>query len=277
MQTLLLFLTGLGGFLLFLRWREPRMIYSPDRRLDTTPDRIGLSFEDVFLVASDGTRIHGWWLPSNRSESLTILFLHGNAGNISHRLEKLFLLRELPVNVLIMDYRGYGRSEGAPNEAGTYADALAAYHYLTSTLHRKPQTIVVYGESLGSAVAVDLATRVPVGGVILEEAFTSVGDVAQGMFPLLPVRWLVRNKYDTLRKIGHIHAPLLMFHSQQDEMFSWRHAARLYTAAREPKKLVELRGSHNDAFLVSAGIYRAALRELFLSVGGESLPPQSTP
>ena len=126
-----------------------------------------------------------------------------------------------------------------------------------------PRAIVVYGESLGSAVAVNLASSTPVAGVVIEEAFTSIGDVGQRMFPFLPVRWLVRNKYDTLSKIGRLNAPLLILHSRDDEYFSMRHAERLLASAREPKQLVELRGGHNDAFLVSQQIYREVLKQFF--------------
>jgi fermentation-respiration switch protein FrsA (DUF1100 family) len=190
----------------------------------------------------------------------TVLFLHGNAGNLSHRFEKLEILRALGVDVLIIDYRGYGRSEATPNELGTYTDAQAAYEFLTGQLKRAPRTIIVYGESLGAAVGVDLASRVPTGGVIIEAAFTSVGDVGQGLFPYLPVRWLVRNKYDTLEKIDRIAAPLLILHSREDEMIPFRHAERLYAAARDPKQLVALRGSHNDSFTISSNAYRNALK-----------------
>ena len=165
-----------------------------------------------------------------------------------------------------MGDRGYGRSEGAPDEPGTYRDAQAAYDYLVQQRKVAPRSIVVYGESLGSAIAADLATKVDVGGLILEEAFTSVGDVGQKMFPFLPVRWLVRNKYDTLGKMPRIKVPLLIFHSRDDEIFDIRHAQRLFAAANDPKQLVELRGHHNDAFLVSAATYHAALQKFFASL-----------
>ena len=259
-------------FALWLRWREPSMIFFPMRGIEQTPDQLGWKFDDVYLTAADGVCINGWFVPcpsprargegsGEGSAPVTILFLHGNAGNISHRFEKLAVFRELGADVFIIDYRGYGRSEGTPDEQGTYLDAQAAYEHLTKTLKREPRTIIVYGESLGSAVAVDLATKVPVVGVITEEAFTSTADVGQQMFPFLPVRLLVRNKYDTLGKIGSINAPLLILHSRDDEYFSMRHAERLFAAAREPKRLVELRGNHNDAFLVSADTYRAALKD----------------
>jgi uncharacterized protein len=260
MNLLIAIVVVLVGFALYLRWREPSMIYFPDANIGETPDRLGLRYQDVWLTTADGVRINGWFLPAGTNAPLTILFLHGNAGNISHRFEKLAILRDLGADVLIIDYRGYGRSEGKPDEQGTYQDARAAYDHLTKTLNREPRTIVVYGESLGAAVAVDLASKVPVRGVIIEEAFTSVAAVGQRMFPFLPVQLLVRNKYDTLSKITGINAPLLIFHSRDDEFFSMRHAERLLAAAREPKRLVELRGGHNDAFLASGETCRGALK-----------------
>ena len=255
---------------LWLRWNEPRMLYYPTRAIAQTPDQLGLPYEDVSLTAGDSVRLNGWFLPAPAARgptphapAVTVLFLHGNAGNISHRFEKLAVLRGLGVDAFILDYRGYGRSEGRPSEAGTYLDARAAYEYLTQQRRIGPAQIVVYGESLGSAVAVDLAARFPTGGVVLEEAFTSIADVGQKMFPFLPVRLLVRNKYDTLSKISRINAPLLLIHSRDDEFFSYRHAERLFAAARDPKRLVELRGGHNDAFLVSAGPYHRALQGFF--------------
>ena len=259
-------------FALWLRWNEPNMIYYPDRHIDQTPDQVGFKYEDVTLTTSDGVRINGWYLPSpepanaNPGATLTVLLFHGNAGNMSHRFEKLAVLRELGVDTFIIDYRGYGRSGGKPDEQGTYRDARAAYDHLIQQRKLSPRSIVVYGESLGSAVAADLATKVNVGGLILEEAFTSVGDVGQKMFPFLPIRWLVWNKYDTLSKMPRVKVPLLIFHSRDDELFSLRHAQRLLAAANDPKQLVELRGNHNDAFLVSASIYHDALQKFFATV-----------
>jgi fermentation-respiration switch protein FrsA (DUF1100 family) len=263
MNLILTLLGVLVVFALWLRLREPKMIYYPSHEIEQTPAQRGWKFDDVWLTTSDGVRINAWFLPSVHDGRLTVLLFHGNAGNISHRLEKLAILRELGANVFIIDYRGYGRSEGIPHEQGTYLDAQAAYEYLTKERKIDPRAIVAYGESLGSAVAVDLASKVPVGGVIVEEAFTSIGDVGQKMFPFLPVRWLVRNKYDTAGKIGRINAPLLILHSRDDEYFSLRHAERLLTAAAEPKQLVVLHGGHNDAFLVSEQIYREALKQFF--------------
>jgi len=276
-MTPILLLVLIGGFILFVRWYEPHMIYHPNRQMQQTPDQAGLKYEDVTLTTSDGLRINGWYLPG-RDAKLTILFFHGNAGNISHRLEKLAIFNDLGVNTFIIDYRGFGRSEGKPTEEGTYRDARAAYDYVVgkyavgrarspSAPHPGPRSVIVYGESLGSAIAADLASKVEVGGLILEEAFTSIADVGQKMFPFFPVRCVVRNKYDTLSKLPRIKVPLLILHSREDEIFDMRHPQRLLAAANAPKQLVELHGHHNDAFHVSADIYRGALQKFIATLG----------
>jgi fermentation-respiration switch protein FrsA (DUF1100 family) len=263
MSVAIVFAVAVVALLAWLAWMEPRLLYYPVRELEGNPSDRGWRFENVMLTASDGVRLHGWFLPADSASSrVTVLFFHGNAGNVSHRIEKLAVFRRLGVDVLIVDYRGYGQSEGKPSEAGTYRDARAAYDVLRARGIDRSR-IVVYGESLGSSVASWIAAEQPVGGLILEAPFTSAADVGQAMFPFLPVRWLVRNRYDTLRRIGRIHAPLLILHSRDDEYFPLRHAERLLAAAPEPKRLVVLRGGHNDAFLVSASGYAAALAEFF--------------
>jgi uncharacterized protein len=256
MNILLLAVFAYVFLAVLLRWREPRMIYYPIRQIEGTPQH----FDDVFLPTPDGEKINGWFIPSLHANAPVILFFHGNAGNISHRLEKLACFQELGADVFIIDYRGYGRSTGAPSEQGTYRDARAAYEYLTQERNISPSRIVLYGESLGSAVAVELATKTPVGGLIIEEPFTSTADVGRRLFPFLPVGWLVQNKYDSIHKIGHIKASLLIFHSRNDEMFPYSFAERLLAAAPEPKRLVALSGSHNDAFATSTTIYRQGLK-----------------
>jgi pimeloyl-ACP methyl ester carboxylesterase len=257
--------------IIWLSWNEPRFLYHPSRSIDETPDRAGLHYENINLTTSDGVNINGWFVPgedlseAGHGVKLTVLFFHGNAGNISHRLEKLAIFRELGVDTFIIDYRGYGRSEGQPNEEGTYHDAQTAYEYLTQQRKVAPHSIIAYGESLGCAIATDLASKVPVGGLVLEEGFASTAAVGQEMFPFLPVRWLVRNKYDTIAKLPGIHIPLLVLHSREDTLINFSHGQRLFAAANEPKQFVELRGGHNDAFEVSALTYRAALSKFFVA------------
>jgi pimeloyl-ACP methyl ester carboxylesterase len=251
---------GLAG--LGFSWVESRMIYYPTRPLEALPSGRGWAYEDVELRTSDGVRIHGWFVPAPERAGPTLLLLHGNAGNISHRFEKLAILRDIGVDVLIIDYRGYGKSEGKPSERGLYRDAEAAYDYLTRQRGLDPDRVWLYGESLGSAVAVELAARRKVGGVILEAAFTSIGDVGQAMCPFLPMRWVLGQRFHSLGRIAKIQAPILLLHSRDDEYFPLSHAERLARAAGGRARLVTLQGGHNDAFLVSEPTFRSALRDV---------------
>jgi hypothetical protein len=255
-----------------LRWYEQQAMYYPTRDIFRTPAEAGLPFEDVAIATADGETLHGWWLPSGRPEAPVVLFFHGNGGNVSHRLEKLAVFHELGTDTLIIDYRGYGRSSGTPGEHGMYRDARAAYQWLLATRHVPPDRILLYGESLGSAVAVHLAAEVQTGGVIVESGFTSVPDIAQKRLPILPVRWILKHKFETLDKVPRINAPLLILHSREDELFEMSHPERLLAAAQPPKRLVELRGGHNDAFLVSADTYHEALASFLAEVGPAPAP-----
>ncbi len=240
----------------------------PARDLERTPATLGLPFEDVELRTADGERIHGWFLPAPAPAPVTVLLLHGNAGNISHRFEKLAVLRDLGADVLIVDYRGLRPQQRSPQrDRNLPGCGRGLRHTWSQTRRIDPRRVVVYGESLGAAVAVDLAARKPVGGLVMESAFSSAVDVGQEMFPFLPARLLVRNRYESVKKIGAVQAPILILHSRDDEFFGWHHPQRLYDAAREPKRLVELRGGHNDAFLVGGQAYAAAL-SAFLGAGG---------
>lgn len=260
----------LGGTLLaaamLLRWAEPYMIYFPSREVERTPAAIGLAFEEVAPSTEDGLQLHGWFVTARVKSSPTALILHGNAGNISHRLAKLAILHELGMNVLLIDYRGYGRSEGKPDEQGLYFDARAAHAYLTQARGIPECNIILYGESLGSAIAVDLAAQSELGGVILEAPFTSMADVGRDVYPFLPVGLLARSKYNSLSKIGRVSSPLLLLHSRDDELIPIRHSERLLAAAPGPKRLVELAGRHNDAFLASETAYRAGLRDFICAL-----------
>jgi pimeloyl-ACP methyl ester carboxylesterase len=267
-MTLLLFaLLAVTALTIGLLLMESRMIYFPLRALEDSPDRHGWAYEDVRLRSSDGVSIHGWLVAGVDRNGVTppgprricFLFLHGNGGNISHRLEKIRILLGLGADVLIVDYRGYGRSEGKPDEEGLALDARAAYDHLAGERGVPASGIVLYGESLGSAVAARLAAEVEVGGLVLESAFTSIRDVAATMYPYLPVRWLMRSRYDTLGHLARVRAPVLLLHSRDDEFFPIRHAEALTRATGGRGRLVVLHGGHNDAFLTSEGAYRHAL------------------
>jgi len=255
-----------------LRWYEHEALYYPTKEIFRTPRDVGLAFEDVEIRTADGETIRGWWVPSGQADPVVILFLHGNGGNVSHRLEKLEVFRSIGADTLIIDYRGYGRSTGTPSEQGLYLDALAAYRWLTETRGVGWTRIVAYGESLGSAVAVHLASETCLGGVVIESGFTSVTDIAEKMFPFLPVRHLLKHQFDSIARIHKIDAPLLILHSRDDELFDMSHPERLLAAARSPKRLVEMEGGHNDAFLVSAATYRDALAAFLSAIQHHEFP-----
>jgi len=247
-----------------LRALEPRLLYFPDRQLIATPAVYRLAFDDLVLRDQDGTKIHAWLIPALHKH--TILFCHGNAGNISHRLDKIQKLHALGLDALFFDYRGYGQSEGKPSEAGTYADAEAAYQYLVETKKTPSHQIILYGESLGCAVAVEMARRHPVGGIILESPFTSTAAMARRVFPWLPVQWIVRNRYDNLAKIRELKMPVLIMHSPQDEIIPFKMGRQLFAAAPDPKQFYDLTGSHNDGYSESGEHYTKAITA-FISSG----------
>ena len=246
----------------------------PEREVTATPAALGLRFEDVALTAADGVRLHGWWVPAVEAAGapqarFTLLHFHGNAGNIGHRLELLEIFHALGLNVLLFDYRGYGRSDGTPSEAGLYLDAEAAWDHLTRVRGLDPASIVIHGQSMGGAVAAWLAARKPAAGLVLESAFTSVPDVAGDLYPWLPTRWLSRLSLDTRAELARVRSPVLVIHSRGDEIIPFAHGEALHAAAPEPKRFVELAGDHNSAFWISRETYARAWGE-FLA----ALPPR---
>ncbi len=247
------------AFVMFLL--QSRLIYYPNmpsRAVTATPDQVGLIYERVEFAAEDGVRLDGWFLPAEMPRGV-LLFFHGNAGNISHRLESLRIFRDLGLSTFIFDYRGYGRSEGKVSEQGTYRDAEAAWRYLTVERGIPEQSIVYFGRSLGASIAAHLAmTRVP-KALILESAFTSAPDVAARTYPFLPVRWLARFQYNAREYLESVTAPVLLVHSSQDEIIRFEHGRALFASANEPKRFLEIRGGHNEGFLVSGKTYVDAL------------------
>jgi len=239
---------------LMLLLLQSRLVFFPTRAIDATPDRAGLAYEDVWLQTEDGLRLHAWWVPAEPARG-TVLFFHGNAGNISHRLPSLQTFHRLGFNTLIFDYRGYGQSEGRPSERGTYLDAEAAWRHLVQDRGIGPDRVVLFGRSLGGAVAAGLAERHTPAALILESTFTSVPALAAEMYPFLPVRWLARIRYDTLDRLSRIDAPVLVVHSRGDDLIPFRHGQQLWEAARGPKEFLEISGSHNDGFWTSGTRY----------------------
>lgn len=224
---------------------QARLVYFPGPAPRVTPAELGLEHRELELTTSDGERVHAWFLPRPDARG-AVLVSHGNAGNIEMRLELARVYLELGWSVLLYDYRGYGESTGSPSEAGTYLDAEAAYEHLARVEGLAPERIVLHGESLGVAVALELALRRPVAAVIAESAFTSLPDMAAEVYPFLPGRLLARIRYDNLAKVARLGVPLLLIHSPDDEIVPVEHARRLFAAAREPKELLLTAGGHND-------------------------------
>jgi fermentation-respiration switch protein FrsA (DUF1100 family) len=251
------------GLLLFLYLHQDNLLYMPDyptRKVELTPAYVGLAFEPVSLSAEDGVTIDGWFLP-HPSGRATLLFFHGNAGNISHRLDSLMLFHNLGLSVLIIDYRGYGRSEGKPNEAGIYRDADAAWRYLVDKRQIPADRILLFGRSFGGAVSAYLASKHPALGLVLESTFTSAPEMAAQLYPWLPARWLTRFDYNTRGRLADIHMPLLVIHSRQDDIIPFSHGEILYAEGLPPKRLFELNGSHNYGVMADIERYRRALDE----------------
>ena len=233
---------------LVLRWFEHRQVYQPSRPMDANGSELGRPFEDVHFQTADGLKLNGWFFPADKDSSrqhLVYLLCHGNAGNISHRLEHVAALLETGASVFIFDYRGYGRSEGRPSEEGTYLDGQAAHQWVRQRGFAAAN-IIVLGESLGGGIASELALREPSGGLILQSTYTSVTDLGAELFPWLPVRWLGNIKYDTHSKLPRIKAPVLVMHSRADGLIGFHHAEKNFAAANEPKLLWEIVGRHND-------------------------------
>ena len=246
----------------FVYLNQAGMLYLrdlPGRTLEATPDVLNLDYEDVVLETSDGMSIHGWFVPGPSSRVL--LYFHGNAGNISHRLHSIRQFNELGLSVFIIDYRGYGKSSGSPSEDGLYLDAEAAWNYLTGERNVAAERIIAFGRSLGGSVAARIAARHTPAALIVESSFTSVPEIAQEVYPWLPARLLSRFKHATREYVAQSVAPLLVVHSRDDEIIPFHHGESIFEAARGPKSFLEIRGGHNDAHVTSAQRYRDGLRE----------------
>ncbi len=246
----------------FLRALQRKSIFFPVKNVEITPEYFGLSFEEAHPETADNLRLNSWFIPSQVTP-LTLLFFHGNGGNISHRLHKVSQLHNLGVSVFLIDYRGYGRSQGRPSVAGLYKDTKAALAFLIRKKKIKPQQIVLYGESLGTALAVSLAAGNNLGGLILEGAFSCGRDMAKIVFPYLPACF-IPNIFRSLKDITKVKQPKLFIHSKADEIVPIRLAKKLYQRAPEPKDFLELVGGHNTAYIDSSDKYLKAIKA-FLS------------
>ena len=246
------------AFVLLVYFNQSYLVYFPEKQIGNTPGAIGLDYTAVNIATGDGETLHGWWVPVADAKG-TVLFFHGNAGNISHRINYLAMFKQLGYNTLLFDYRGYGQSSGTPSESGTYLDAQAAWRYLIEIQGIVPERIVLFGESLGGAVAAWLAAREKPGLLALVSTFTSVPDLAAEIYPFLPVRWISRFDYNTLEFLQSITCPVFIAHSPQDEIIPYRHGQRLFQAAPEPKQFLPLQGTHNTGFIFMQPVWKRAL------------------
>ena len=240
---------------------ERFFVFFPTAEVRYTPGDVGLAYEDVYFPTSDGHRLHGWYIPG--ATGATLLWFHGNGGNIGHRVEELALVHaRLGVNVFIFDYRGYGNSEGSPSERAIYRDARAALAYLQTRPELAPEQIVYFGRSLGAAVAIELAGDHPPAGLVLVAPFASLGDMARIAYSYLPLSWLLGNRYDSVARISQLHQPVLILHGDQDEIVPRSQAEKLLKAANPPKSFQVLPGAgHNDTYSAAGDIYWPALSE----------------
>jgi len=242
------------GFASYLALFQSRFIYFPEEEITLTPTAIGLPYDNVVCKTDDGIKLHGWFIPAEKHRGV-LLFCHGNAGNVSHRLETIRLFNRLGLSTFIFDYRGYGNSEGKPTEKGTYFDAEAAWKYLIQERSIKSSEIIIFGKSLGGAVAAWLAHKHTPVALIIESTFTSIRDLGAKLYPLLPVRLLSRFNYNTADYLRNVNCPVLIMHSREDEFVPFYHGRQLYESANKPKEFFELEGLHNDGFVKSAGQY----------------------
>jgi uncharacterized protein len=248
------------GLLVLLFLLQGKLIYFPTRQLYRTPENAGWAYEDVVVPVGRQTT-HGWWIPHPDGTQNTVLFSHGNAGNIADRIESCSIFRGLGLNVLVYDYGGYGRSTGRPSERRCYEDIRAMWNWLVEEREIAPERIVLFGRSLGAGPASQLATEVTPAAIILESAFASVPDMARTIYPVFPVGLLARHRFDNVSKAPKFTAPVLIIHSEGDTIIPYAQGRKVYEAARAPKAFVDIDGDHNDGFVVTGERYVQALRE----------------
>ena len=240
-------------------------VFEPELVLQTTPDRLGMKFDDLRIPVGSGAdkgELQAWWVPAEQANAPTILYLHGNYRNIGNNLEHTLRLHNLGFNVLLSDYRGYGKSTGSkPSEAKVYEDAEAAWQYLLKQRAVKPQQAFIYGHSLGAAIAIDLAVHHPeAAGLITESSFTSMVEMGKLAYPLLPVDWLLDQRFEALKKIAQLKIPVLLIHGTWDRRVPVQMAQQLYAAAPQPKTLTLIEGGeHNNSGAVGWTEYRDAV------------------
>ncbi|MCK5580730.1 MAG: alpha/beta hydrolase [Candidatus Omnitrophica bacterium] len=261
MKIFFICIIGIAGLVAYVRFIEATTVFLPSRQILATPKEVGLAYEDVFFQSPGYVPLNGWFVPAGDSpeKRSTLLFFHGNAGNIGDRIGKIALFHQMGLNVFIFDYRGYGNSQGSSSEKTMYLDAQAAYDYLIAREDVDRERIISYGVSLGGAAAVDLAVHRDIACLVLDSTFTSAADMGKIILPIIP-SFLLNIKLDSVSKIKDIEAPKLFIHSIDDEMIPFALGRRLYFAASDPKDFLEINGGHNDNVAVSQRAFTGGVK-----------------
>ena len=261
-----------AGIVAFLMLNQKAMIYHPEgRQVEAPATEFSLHEQRVSYPSTDGVHLTAWIVPTNAphdAHGMWMLICHGNFGNIGfgQRPEFYAFMRDTGLNLLAFDYRGFGESTGSPDEHGLYADAQASYDYLTKTLQISPDHIIIFGHSLGSGVAIELASKVPAAGLVIEGAYTSVVQRAQEIYPLLPITLVVSQRFPSIDRVGSIKTPKLFLHSPEDSIIPYAHGQRLYVAARGPKRFIDVKGGHENAYRIDKAKYYGAIAQLLREV-----------
>lgn len=253
---------------------ERHFIFFPTRPLMFTPSEWGMDFEDVFFITSDGVKLNAWLIDAGENTPM-ILWFHGNAGNIADRVENAKLLFDRGLSLFMVDYRGFGKSEGEPSERGINEDGQSAYSYLLSR-GIAPGRIIVFGRSLGGTVAVSVASCNPCAGVILESTFTNMADMAKRHFPVIPGMGGFKLKFPSIDRIGSIEKPILFIHGDEDELVPYELGRRLFDAAPAKKEFYTVGGAHhNDTCYIGGKEYFDRFEKFAREKTGEARPPAS--
>ncbi len=268
LRILLVLIVGYLGIVLFLYLKQDKIVYYPFKKMEQLPSDLQLHYSDVYFKSSDGLNLNGW-IVGDENLSKVVLFCHGNGGNISYNLHFPSIYNKLGFRVFLFDYRGYGKSEGIPTEEGTYRDVEAAWYYLTQTLGISPANIIILGHSLGGAIAARLTFTLEIKprALILESTFTSVPDLGANLYPFLPVRLVSKYHYDTSSILPMVHLPVLVIHSREDEIIPFSHGQKLFHLANQPKRFLEISGTHNEGTYTSGLTYTEGVKEFLNSLG----------
>ena len=257
----------LGAYIALILFQK-KIIYQPTYEIALTPKAANLDYQEIHLHPNDTDTVMGWYVPCINPCFGTLVFFHGNAGNMGDRIDSTALFHELGFNVLLIDYRGFGQSTGHPSEANSYEDGECALRYLIDTHGLKYEDMVLLGRSLGGGIATELAIRHPIRALMLESTYTSIPEVAQDVYPLFPIKYFVTTKYNNLAKLPKVQCPILIVHSQEDQYIPYHHGLKLFDCAtpNPNKHMITIHGAHADGFLTSKEVYVEGLKRFFQSL-----------